>query len=539
MLLRKQSIGPQLLRAKTKIEEKPEHLYDEQGRALNPLARAARLDIYREPVEQRRTAIICTIGPKTQTVEALLKLRRAGMDVLRMNFSHGSYEFHGQTIANLRKSFEVEPGSPVAIALDTKGPEIRTGVTKGDTEITIVAGSTVIITTDPAVKDACDETQIWVDYKNLPRVVKTGGNIFIDDGLLSLEVQKVDPEHVFVECRAVNTAKVGSKKGVNLPNVFVDLPAISEKDRRDLAWGVEQGVDMIFASFIRKRQDVLAVREALGEDGQHIRIISKIENHEGVQKFDEILEETDGVMVARGDLGIEIPAHKVFVAQKMMIARCNIVGKPVICATQMLESMTFNPRPTRAEVTDVANAVLDGADCVMLSGETAKGQYYEESVKMMHQICREAEASTHHEEFFRQLRDVTPSGLHTNENIAACAVAASLDEAISAIVVASLTGNSARLVAKYRPACPIIVATTARRTSQAIHLHRGCYPILYGEIYDNVGGFQKYLERLLAHTLAKAIERQLVKVGDHVVVVQGWEAGVGHTNTMRIVRVGG
>lgn len=273
----------------------------------------------------------------------------------------------------------------------------------------------------------------YVDYKNITKVIEKGRTIYVDDGVLSFEVLEVTDDQT-LKCRCMNNGKISSRKGVNLPKTDVDLPALSEKDKNDLLFGVKNNVDMIFASFIRRKEDVLAIREVLGEKGKGIQIISKIENQQGVNNFDEILKVTDGVMVARGDLGIEIPPAQVFIAQKMMITKCNIAGKPAICATQMLESMTYNPRPTRAEVSDVGNAVVDGADCVMLSGETAKGNYPEESVKMMHETCLLAEVAIPYVTAFDELRKVVSTPVPTAESCAMAAVSASLEQGAGAIL---------------------------------------------------------------------------------------------------------
>ena len=274
----------------------------------------------------------------------------------------------------------------------------------------------------------------YVDYKNITKVIQAGRIIYVDDGVLAFEVLKVADDKT-LHCRCINNGKISSKKGVNLPKTDVDLPALSEKDKADLRFGVKNKVDMVFASFIRRAEDVKAIREVLGEEGKDIQIISKIENQQGVNNFDEILKETDGVMVARGDLGIEIPPAQVFIAQKMMISKCNIAGKPVICATQMLESMTYNPRPTRAEVSDVGNAVLDGADCVMLSGETAKGNYAKESVAMMHETCLLAEQAIPYVAHFDELRSIAPRPCDTIESCATAAVSSSLELNAGAILV--------------------------------------------------------------------------------------------------------
>ena len=274
----------------------------------------------------------------------------------------------------------------------------------------------------------------YVDYKNITKVIEEGRTIYVDDGVLAFEVLKIVDERN-LKCRCVNNGKISSKKGVNLPLTDVDLPALSEKDKNDLKFGVKNNVDMVFASFIRRASDVQAIRDVLGEDGKEIQIISKIENQQGLNNFDEILAATDGVMVARGDLGIEIPPAQVLIAQKMMIAKCNVAGKPVICATQMLESMTYNPRPTRAEVSDVGNAVLDGADCVMLSGETAKGNYPKEAVMMMHDTCLLAEKAIPYLSHFDELRLLTPPYIDESEACAMSAVETSMKVNAGAILV--------------------------------------------------------------------------------------------------------
>jgi len=377
-------------------------------------------------------------GPKTNSADKINMLRTAGLNVVRMNFSHGTYEYHQSVIDNARKAEKEQAGRPLAIALDTKGPEIRTGNTPGDEDIPISAGTEINITTDDQYAKSSDNKNMYVDYKNITKVIAPGRTIYVDDGVLAFEVLSIT-DHQTLRCRTINNGKISSKKGVNLPGTDVDLPALSEKDKADLQFGVKNGVDMIFASFIRRKEDILHIRDVLGPEGHDIQIIAKIENQQGVNNFDAILDVTDGVMVARGDLGIEIPPAQVFVAQKMMIAKCNIAGKPVICATQMLESMTYNPRPTRAEVSDVGNAVLDGADCVMLSGETAKGNYPREAVSMMHETCLLAEVAIPYVNAFDELRSLAPRPVPTTETCCMAAVSASLEQNAGAILCLTTT----------------------------------------------------------------------------------------------------
>ncbi|KAF9998979.1 Pyruvate kinase [Entomortierella chlamydospora] len=497
----------------------------------NNLEWTSSLDIDYQATNVRKTSIICTIGPKTNSVEMISKLRDAGMNIVRMNFSHGSYEYHQSVIDNTRQSCIEHPGRPVGIALDTKGPEIRTGLMKDDVEIPITAGHQMIFSTDSQYAESCTGEVMYIDYKNLTKVIVPGKVIYIDDGVLSFKVLEVEDDHLKVE--AINNGKLCSRKGVNLPKTEVDLPALSEKDKNDLKFGIKNNVDIIFASFIRRADDVREIRKVLGEEGKHIRIISKIENHQGVMNFDEILEVTDGVMVARGDLGIEIPCAQVFIAQKMMISKCNLAGKPVICATQMLESMTYNPRPTRAEVSDVANAVLDGADCVMLSGETAKGSYPLEAVRTMDETCILAESAICYPPLFNELRQLQKRPTETTETVASSAVSAAHEQNAGAIVVLSTSGDTARLVSKYRPQANIIIVTRKASTARAIHLSRGCYPFIYTE--PKVEDWQEDVDRRLRWGMDQAIDVGLLKPGQTVIVIQGFRAGYGNTNTMRII----
>ncbi|KAJ1661830.1 Pyruvate kinase [Coemansia sp. RSA 1813] len=500
------------------------------------------LDIKTEPAHVRKSSIICTLGPKTQSVEMITELRKAGMNIARMNFSHGSHEFHGKTIANVRRSEEVSKGRPVAIALDTKGPEIRTGNTKDGNDIPFKAGHELTFSMDPKHLNEGTADLMYIDYPNLHKVVVPGRTIYMDDGIMAFEVLECQDKAVKVVART--DGALSSHKGINLPGSDVDLPALSEKDKSDLTFGVEQGVDIIFASFIRTAQDVCDIRTHLGEKGKHIKIVVKIESTQGVENFDEILEETDGVMIARGDLGIEIPAAQVFIVQKMIIAKCNVAGKPVICATQMLESMTYNPRPTRAEVSDVSNAVLDGADCVMLSGETAKGNYPLHAVKMMGEISLLAESAIAYPPLFNEIRAAIHLPIGTTEATCSSAVNAALELNAKAIICITTTGTSARLLSKYRPEIPILVVTRNYNTARHVHLSRGCYPFHYqkpppakaaseNEARDQ---WQNDVDERIQFAIAHALDAGLVKKDDVVISIQGWRGGVGNTNTMRILR---
>merc|ERR1712212_1276908 len=503
------------------------------------------LNMYSTANKMRLSGIVCTIGPVSREPATLLELIENGMNVARMNFSHGSHEYHAQTMANCRTAAKmykekhgVDPN--LAIALDTKGPEIRTGLLEGDDgrkELTLKAGASIRITTDEAFKEKCTSEVLWLDYKNITKVMEVGKRLFIDDGLISVKCTEIGSDHFIGMIE--NDGNLGSKKGCNLPGTDTDLPAVSEKDKSDLLLGVEQGVDMVFASFIRNADGVKQIRDVLGEKGKNIWIIPKIENQQGIKNLTEIIACCEGLMVARGDMGIEIPTEKVFIAQKAMIAECNRAGKPVICATQMLESMVKKPRPTRAEASDVANAVIDGADCVMLSGETAKGDFPVVCVKTMAKISKEAEACIWNERIFEDMmrtETVGKKGAFDNTaTTAISAVLASYKSQASAIVVLTTSGATAHMVSKYKPHCPILSVTRFDRPARQMQLYRGCIPLLYEK--ERAGDWMKDVDDRVQFAIDFGKRSNFIATGDNVVVITGWRQGSGSSNTVRVLAV--
>ncbi|CAI5448104.1 unnamed protein product [Caenorhabditis angaria] len=513
------------------LMQQDEHIGSEHSTATTNISHLCALTISEKPQKTRKTGVICTIGPACNNVKSLRDMINVGMNVARLNFSHGTHEQHAKTIENVREASKDAP-YPVAIALDTKGPEIRTGMFANDLrEVTLKTGQSIRLETDPGFEYTATATSLYVDYQNISKVVKVGSRIFIDDGLISLLVESVEPTAVL--CQVENGGQLGTRKGVNLPGTVVDLPAVTSKDIEDLKFGVKQGVDIIFASFIRNAAGVKQIRDILGEEGKSIRIISKIESEDGVKNADEIIEASDGIMVARGDLGIEIPPEKVFLAQKMLISKCNLAGKPVICATQMLESMIEKPRPTRAECSDVANAVLDGVDCVMLSGETAKGAYPIEALSMMHSICKEAEQAFFQMKHFEELILHTPKPTGMTHTTAIAAVSASVTCRAVAIILITTTGKTARLCSRYRPPVPIITVSRDAQISRQLHLHRGIFPVYYpkGRIED----WDVDVEDRIQYGVNLGKSRGFIHPGDPLIIITGWKQGAGYTNTMRIV----
>ena len=469
----------------------------------------------------KKTKIVCTIGPKSEPKEVLTKLLKAGMNVMRLNFSHGSYEEHGGRITTLRE-IQKETGLKAAILLDTKGPEIRTIKLENGEDVQLVAGQNFTITTDKNVIG--NNTIVAVTYADFAKDLSVGNTILIDDGLIELTVKEIVGNEV--KCVVENNGVLGENKGVNLPNVSVSLPALAEKDIADLKFGCEQGVDFVAASFIRKASDVREVRRVLTENGgADIKIISKIENKEGLDNFDEILELSDGIMVARGDLGVEIPVEEVPFAQKMMIEKCNQAGKPVITATQMLDSMIKNPRPTRAEANDVANAILDGTDAVMLSGESAKGKYPVEAVKVMTRIAEKTDPLLYSNVDYEKKEEI---GI--TEAVAKGCVDAAEVLGAKLIVVGTGSGRAARSLRKYFPTAMILAITNNQKAFNQLILSKGIIPYLSGD-FKNLNDFMDNAEKV-------AVGLGLVKSGDIIAATCGEEVFMtGTTNTVKIMQV--
>ena len=473
----------------------------------------------------RKTKIVCTIGPASESVDKLVQLIEAGMNVARLNFSHGDHMEHGRRIQNIREAAK-RTGKKVAILLDTKGPEIRTHDMENGS-IELKEGSQFVI----SMKEVLGTPgKISVTYEGLIDDVVPGSKILLDDGLIGLEVVSIDKQAREIVTRVLNGGVLKNKKGVNVPGVRVNLPGITAKDRQDILFGIEQGIDFIAASFVRRASDVLEIREVLEEnDALHIQIIAKIENQEGVDNIDEILEVADGLMVARGDLGVEIPAEEVPLIQKVLIKKCNMLGKPVITATQMLDSMQRNPRPTRAEASDVANAIFDGTDAVMLSGETAAGHYPVEAVKTMHRIALRTEQALQYRDILGQRTRESATTITDAIGQSVAHTALNLD--VAAIVTPTVSGKTAYMISKYRPKAPIVAVTSSESVSRKLALVWG--------VYSQVAPQAKTTDEMLDIAVDAAIESGVVKHGDLVVITAGVPVGeTGSTNLMKVHVIG-
>ena len=474
----------------------------------------------------KKTKIICTMGPRTMDKIILKELIAGGMNVARFNFSHGSYEEHAERIALVRQVSE-QLGIPVALMLDTKGPEIRTGLLKDGKKVSLEQGKEFTLYTE---EREGDETGCSITYQQLVYDVRKGDTILIDDGLIGLEVQRVSADKI--ECIIKNGGELGERKGVNVPTVKIHLPGVTQKDREDILFGIEQGVDYIAASFVRNSDCIMDIREILEDNhGRDIGIIAKIENAEGVENIDEILDAADGIMVARGDLGVEIPADQVPHIQKKIINKCNRKCKPVVTATQMLDSMIRNPRPTRAEAGDVANAIYDGSDAIMLSGETAMGKYPVEAVRMMAKIAETTEAHLDYSNLQKLNKKQRKKDISMAVGFASVSTAEILKA--SCLVVPTMTGYTARMISSLRPKTPIYAISPSEQAVRRMQLYWGVYA-MPGETEDST-------RHMITNSMKIILRRKLIKKGELAVFTAGDPAtnmvsGRGRsTNVMQVV----
>ena len=473
----------------------------------------------------RKTKIVCTIGPASESPEMLAKLINAGMNVARLNFSHGSHEEHAVRIATIR-DVAAKLNKTIGILLDTKGPEIRTHNMKNG-ELHLKQGQVIEIS---MTEVEGDENRFSVSYERLIEDVDQNDRILLDDGLIELRVLAKDIAKGLIHTIVENAGVLKNKKGVNVPGVSVKLPGITEKDAQDILFGIDQGVDFIAASFVRTPKDVLEIRELLEKNGgNHIQIIPKIENQEGVDHIDAIIEVSDGLMVARGDLGVEIPAEEVPLVQKILIKKCNQVGKPVITATQMLDSMQRNPRPTRAEASDVANAIMDGTDAIMLSGETAAGIYPVESVETMNKIAEYTENSLDYRGIVTKRSK--EKGTSMTEALAQAVAYTSINLGVKSILAPTASGSTAKMIAKYRPGVPIIAITNIPSTAQKLTLVWGVNSILTPKVSTT--------DEILELSVDASLKNQYVDHGDVVIITAGVPVGeAGTTNLMKVHVIG-
>ena len=469
----------------------------------------------------KKTKIICTIGPASQKPEIIRQLINEGMDVARLNFSHGSYEEQANKFRMIKEAAK-ELGKPVAILQDTKGPEIRLrDFTNGKEELK--EGQTFTLTTKEIMGT---NEKVSISYKNLPSDVKEGMAILLDDGLIELKVEQITDTDIV--CTVINGGFVSNKKGVNVPGAELSMPFISEVDREDILFGIKTGFDFLAASFVRCKEDILEVRKILDEHGAKTKIIAKIENMQGIRNLNEILEVSDGIMVARGDMGVEIPMEEVPVIQKKMIKRAVAMGKHVITATQMLESMTKNPRPTRAEATDVANAIYDGTTAIMLSGETANGAYPVEAVRTMARIAERAELDIDYASRLNRLEFKRENNITNAISHATCTTARELKAA--AIITVTMSGFTAEMLARYKPTCPIIACSIEPHVCRQANLLWGVRPLHIKK--------EDTAEDLFNDAVRESLEAGYIKKGDIVVITAGVPLGIsGKTNMIRVVEV--
>lgn len=470
----------------------------------------------------KKTKIVCTLGPVSASEEVIRELTLNGMDIARLNFSHDTHENHLIRI-NIIKKVREELNIPIAILLDTKGPEIRTLTLKDDQKVLLEKGQEFTLTTEDIIGD---EHKVGVTYSDLPKDVHEGSQILIDDGLIELKVKNITETDVI--CEVIAGGELGNRKGINLPNTKSKLPPITDKDREDIIFGINHGVDFIAASFVRSAEAIREIKKILKDCNSDVAIIAKIENAEGLENIDEIIEEADGIMVARGDLGVEVPSEVVPYIQKTIIQKCNDAFKPVITATQMLDSMIRNPRPTRAEATDVANAIYDGTDAIMLSGETAAGKYPIEALRMMVKIAKETESHLDYTNILKSNKEQRSKGI--SSAICYSAVATAMSIGASLIIASSFSGYTARIVSKFRPESYIIGLSPLDRTLRKMQIYWGVTPLKTQEVNST--------DHLLEEAVKAVTDNKYAEKGDTLILTAGVPAGkAGITNIIKVVTI--
>ncbi|XP_048242750.1 pyruvate kinase PKM-like isoform X2 [Haliotis rufescens] len=502
------------------------------------LQHMCRLDMDAECHTLKRTSVICTIGPSCDSVDILQQLMEKGVNICCINMAHGSQQQHRATVDKIREAERLankKLPTQVAIAIDISGPAIHIGQLRSELGGSMVLkdGDNVRLTGDATYKNICDKEHIYVNKDELIRKTVVGDTIYLEDGPLSITVKHKDPD--YLNCVVETEGVLRSYDECQVPGMLSGKQKLTDEDVDDIVFALRNEIDMIFVSWVWSSGIVQLVRRELGIKADQVKVIAKIENHEGVKRYDAILKVSDGTIVARGNLGVDLPPEKVFLAQKLMIGRSRRAGKPVICASQMLQSMVRNPRPTRAEAGDVANAILDGVDCLMLTGETAFGKHPIKAVETLVAVCQESEAALATETLFRILRQVTILQYDHTETVAMTAVETAIRAEAAGILILTSSGRSAGLVSHYRPPCHIVAITRVPHVARCLHLHRGTLPILYEEELADSWG--EDMDRRFHHGILVSAECGIIKAGDTVVLVTGMSPGTGSTNTVRLLVV--
>lgn len=482
--------------------------------------------------QRRLVSIIATISRSSRNLETIYNMLLKGVNIFRINFSHESHDLHSQTIelvnAGLQRlKNETGQSLSVAFAVDTRGPQIRTGLLEGGNEITLRNGESIRLSINKDLYDKGGKEAVYVDYANIINVAKPEDRIFVDDGKLFLTILEVGVDGLV--CEVVQGGVLGNNCNVIIPEVEIDLPVVSEKDMDDLQFSVRSNIDIVFASGVRSAKNIRELRSVLGDKGKHVKLIAKIDSKIALSRVLEIMNAADGLLLSRADLGTQIPIEKLFITQKSVLGQCNKAGKPVIIASNILESMRFNPFPTRAECFDLANAVIDGVDCIMLSSEVAIGLYPMETISICDTLCREAEKVVWYRNIFQDLVHETHGELDASHSIAITAVETASRTRAKLIIVLTTSGRSAALLSKYRPSCPVLAVTRCEKAARWINLHRGILPLLYpSSCSDND------VDARVAFALNSAKKCELINDGDPIVIVSAWKEA-GFTNNVRVV----